>query len=110
MKNQLTKLATKLLAIAVLMLMLSCGSNNEEGVKTGKRKNYTERIEGINIDMVYVKGGTFMMGATEEQGSDAGYKEYPLHQVTLDSYYIGKYEVTQAQWEAIMGNNPSGVK
>ena len=60
-----------------------------------------------NIEMVFVEGGTFTMGATAEQESDAYDFESPTHSVTLSSYYIGKYEVTQAQWRAVMGSNPS---
>ena len=62
------------------------------------------------IEMVWVSGGTFTMGATSEQGSDAWDDEKPAHSVTLSGYYIGKYEVTQAQWKAVMGNNPSYFK
>ena len=62
------------------------------------------------IEMVYVSGGTFTMGATSEQGNDAGSNEKPAHSVTLDGYYIGKYEVTQALWKAVMDNNPSNFK
>ena len=62
------------------------------------------------IEMVWVSGGTFTMGATSEQGSDALDDEKPAHSVTLSGYYIGKYEVTQAQWKAVMGNNPSSFK
>ena len=71
-------------------------------------KDFTETINGLNLQMVYVEGGTFTMGATPEQGSDAEYAEKPAHKVTLSSYYIGKYEVTQAQWSAIMDSNPKG--
>ncbi len=54
-------------------------------------------------EMVLVKGGTFTMGATSEQGtSDPDADEYPTHQVTLSDYYIGKYEVTQQLWEYVM--------
>ena len=60
--------------------------------------------------MVYVEGGTFTMGATKEQGHDVESYEKPAHQVTLSSYYIGKYEVTQELWQAVMGKNPSGFK
>ena len=67
-------------------------------------------VNGVTFEMVYVPGGTFTMGATAEQGKDAYYWEKPTHSVTLSGYYIGKYEVTQAQWKAIMGNNPSGFK
>ena len=64
----------------------------------------------FGIEMVFVEGGTFQMGATSEQGSDAGADEKPVHSVTLSDFYIGKYEVTQAQWKAVMGNNPSSLK
>ena len=60
--------------------------------------------------MVYVPGGTFTMGGTSEQGSDAYDDEKPTHNVTLSSYYICKYEVTQALWRAVMGSNPSNFK
>ena len=61
-------------------------------------------------EMVYVEGGTFTMGATSEQGSDAYSDEKPAHSVTLSGYYIGKYEVTQKLWKAVMGSNPSRFK
>lgn len=70
----------------------------------------TERIiQNLVDNMVYVPGGTFMMGAAEED-SDANIDEIPAHQVTLSSFHIGKYEVTQEEWEAIMGGNPSSYK
>ncbi len=62
------------------------------------------------IEMVWVSGGTFTMGATSEQGSDAFDWEKPAHSVTLSGYYIGKYEVTQKLWKAVMGSNPSNFK
>ena len=65
------------------------------------------KFEDLGINMVYVEGGTFKMGATSEQGSDAEIDEKPVHSVTLDSYYIAETEVTQAQWRAVMGTNPS---
>ena len=65
---------------------------------------------GINIDMVRVEAGTFTMGATPER-KDPYDDEKPAHQVTLtNDYYIGKYEVTQALWKAVMDNNPSKFK
>ena len=62
------------------------------------------------MKMLYVEGGTFTMGATSEQGSDAESDENPAHSVQLDSYYISATEVTQAQWQAVMGTNPSYFK
>ena len=65
---------------------------------------------GVPYEMVEVRGGTFRMGATSEQGSDARGDEKPVHSVTLSGYYIGNTEVTQALWEAVMGSNPSRFK
>ena len=67
-------------------------------------------VNGVSFDMMYVKGGTFTMGATSEQGSEADSDEKPTHSVTLSSFYICKYEVTQALWKAVMGSNPSSFK
>ena len=65
---------------------------------------------GISIDMVKVEAGTFMMGATSEMKKPYT-DEKPVHQVTLtNDYYMGKYEVTQALWQAVMGSNPSKFK
>ena len=70
----------------------------------------TYEANGVSFQMVEVRGGTFTMGATSEQASDAFDDEKPAHSVTLSSYYIGKTEVTQELWQAVMGNNPSRFK
>ncbi len=70
----------------------------------------TFTANGVSFKMIRVDGDTFTMGATSEQGSDAGDSEKPAHQVTLSTYYIGETEVTQALWEAVMGSNPSNFK
>lgn len=67
-------------------------------------------IQQIIDDLVYVDGGAFLMGATPEQESDCREFEKPVHEVLLDSFYIGRTPVTQQQWEAIMGYNPSCFK
>ena len=64
-------------------------------------------VNGIKYNMVRVEGCTFRMGATSEQDCDAYDIEEPVHSVTLSSYYIGKTEVTQALWKAVMGSSPS---
>ena len=73
----------------------------------GQSGTQTFTVNGVSFTMVGVQGGTFTMGATEEQGSDAYDSEKPAHQVTLSSYRIGQTEVTQALWQAVMGSNPS---
>ena len=68
---------------------------------------FTTTVNGVSFKMVGVEGGTFTMGATSEQGSDATSDETPTHKVTLSSYSIGETEVTQELWKAVMGSNPS---
>ena len=70
----------------------------------------TFTVNGVSFEMVYVEGGTFTMGATAEQGADAFDWEKPAHSVTLSSFMIGKTEVTQELWQAVMGCNPSYFK
>ena len=76
------------------------------------KANYTPNVKtfyanGVSFEMVEVRGGTLRMGATSEQGSEDCDNEKPVHSVTLSGYYIGKTEVTQALWKAVMGSNPS---
>jgi formylglycine-generating enzyme required for sulfatase activity len=58
-------------------------------------------------EMVHVEGGTFQMGDTRNEGFG---NEKPVHTVTVSSFLMGKYEVTQRQWKSVMGNNPSYFK
>ena len=74
-----------------------------------ERSSQTIYANGVPIEMIAVQGGTFRMGATSEQGSDAWSNEKPVHSVTLSSYQIGKYEVTQKLWKAVMGSNPEDM-
>ena len=62
-------------------------------------------ILGVPVEFVYVKGGTFMMGGTAEQGADAQSDEFPVHSVTLDGYYISKYEVTRQIYKKVFGRD-----
>lgn len=72
-------------------------------------------LQGICINMIKVQGGSFWMGSQkkdpfgqnydkDEQASD---DESPVHQVSVDDFYLGETEVNQKLWEAVMGNNPS---
>ena len=70
----------------------------------------TFTVNGVTFKMVAVKGGSFTMGATSEQGRYTDDDEKPAHKVTLSNYYIGETEVTQALWKAVMGSNPSDFK
>ena len=68
-------------------------------IQRGKRDITSKELP--DIEMIFVQGGSFMMGNSQNESSS------PIHKVTLSDFYIGKYEVTQDLWEAVMGNNPS---
>jgi formylglycine-generating enzyme required for sulfatase activity len=70
-------------------------------------QSFTEDINGVPLEMVLVPGGSFSMGSPAGEGND---NERPQHQVIVPTFYLGKYEVTQAQWQALMGDNPSNFK
>ena len=86
-------------------LLVSCGKEEKKEKPIDPdymdEADYTVTTFGLNMEMVYVEGGNFEMGATAEQGDKVLDNEYPVRTVKLDSYHIGKYEVTQAQWEAV---------
>lgn len=63
----------------------------------------TFTVNGESFEMILVEGGTFMMGGTSEQGKDCEDNELPPHEEKVDSFYIGKYEVTQRLWNAVIG-------
>ena len=65
------------------------------------------RDNGTNIEMLLVPAGIFTMGCSASNSYGCNSDESPTHQVTLSAFYIGRYEVTQAQWTAKMGSNPS---
>ena len=72
-------------------------------VKASGGQPYTETAYGLNLRMVYVEGGTFTMGCTGEQGGECENDESPSRQTTVGSFYMGMLEVTQGQWEKVMG-------
>ncbi|MFM6249777.1 MAG: formylglycine-generating enzyme family protein, partial [Dolichospermum sp.] len=55
--------------------------------------------DGIQLEMVAIPGGTFIMGSLKEEGST--YNQRPQHQVTIKPFSMGKYPITQAQWQAV---------
>ncbi len=76
----------------------------------GNKTSFTENLpNGITLEMVSLPAGEFLMGSPDSD-SDAQSREKPQHQVQVNSFAIGKYPVTQAQYEAVMGTNPSYFK
>jgi eukaryotic-like serine/threonine-protein kinase len=74
-----------------------------------QRPALTENLNGVSLEMMLLPGGTFLMGSPEtEAGRERA--EGPRHAVSVPGFYIGMYEVTQAQWRAVMGENQSYFK
>ncbi len=112
LNRKINLLAAAVAVIICAPIMAGCGSDepsngNSTQTTDSEVKTTTYTVCGVSFKMVAVQGGTFTMGATAEQGSDAGDSEKPAHQVTLSSYSIGQTEVTQELWQAVMGSNPS---
>ncbi len=68
-----------------------------------KNHEYTEDAWDINMKMIWVEGGEFMMGCTSELGGECTNDEQTLRRTFVDGFYIGEIEVTQSQWEKVMG-------
>lgn len=77
---------------------------DSSGSETSRRKGHaqyrTEEIAGISLELIAIPGGTFMMGSSSGELNRSN-DEGPQHQVTVQPFYMGKYEVTQAQWRAV---------
>lgn len=95
-----------MMAICLTMGFTSC-SNDEPVDEPVDGEVFTYNVNSVQFNMVYVKGGTFWMGATDEQAGDNQSNETPVNRVHLSSYFIGQTEVTQALWLEVMGANPS---
>lgn len=87
---------------------VSEGEGEGEGAGEGSGEETSMLPGDVPLEMVWIADGTFMMGRYSDE--EASYSSEDLqHQVTISSgFWLGKHEVTQAQWEAVMGNNPAG--
>ena len=81
-------------------------SDSATAARSGNQEKMSFTVKGVTFTMILVKGGTFKMGATPDQGKDGKSDEKPVHEVTLSDYYIAETEVTQALYEAVIGENP----
>ncbi len=102
-----------IIALLATIAVGSCSSDSDKKSEPARRdcwKNEkpgaTCREETTDMEFVFIPGGDFWMGCSE-QDTECEDGEKPRHQVHLNSFWMGKYEVTQAQWEKIMGHNPT---
>lgn len=89
-----------------VMYLIRSGRQRTQQQVTVAKEYETIEVNGCSFNMVKVKGGTFVMGATVEQDDEGDNDELPLQTVTLDDYMIGETEVTQGLWYAVMGERP----
>lgn len=95
--------------VGSMIMLCSCGNSIPSDPKEGDPISVD--VAGATFEMVYVAPGSFTMGGTTEQEGIDNFSELPVHKVKLtEGYFIGTTEVTQAQWEAVMGKNPSQQK
>ncbi|MBP1909433.1 formylglycine-generating enzyme family protein [Methanolobus bombayensis] len=88
--------------LAVLLLAISVTGCTDDNGNDGGESSSSSSTSSLDMDFVLIEAGSFDMGTSKYAYSQ------PVHEVRLENdYYIGKYEVTQAQWEAVMGSNPS---
>lgn len=88
-----------------MSLAIAAGNNVNDSYFNNSVDSKINFIDpSTNIEFVYVKGGCYEMG---DVFGDGRQDQRPAHGVCIDSFHIGKYEVTQGQWQKIMGNNPS---
>lgn len=86
------------------------GSSSYSSSSGSVKQNFTEDAWGINMKMIWVEGGDFLMGCTSEQGGECDDDEKNVRRVKVDGFYIGMLEVTQSQWEKVVGTNPCNMR
>jgi formylglycine-generating enzyme required for sulfatase activity len=92
---------TYVVMYSLIFLLFGCTASRHEI----QLKTWGEPFTGM--EFVFVNGGCFMMGDTFSDGYEV---ERPVHEVCVNGFWMGKYEVTQGQWEKVMGTNPSHIR
>ncbi|MBS9766621.1 MAG: formylglycine-generating enzyme family protein [Flavobacteriaceae bacterium] len=101
---------TSVIAIMVAMFAVTTSCRTNSSVSYSNSRLKSKQFKKVAMEKVFVKGGTFMMGSLDREGEN---DEYPQHQVTVSDFYIGKYEVTNAQYVSFLnakGNQREGGK
>lgn len=84
----------------------------QQAERAQKEVAFQNAIQQIEEQMVFVEGGDYKMGISQADAKAVYKRKFdnssaPRHKVAISGFYIGKYKITQSQWEAIMGSNPS---
>lgn len=100
-------LSVIIIVAALAFYMVMPESQTEEASTEYKQVVDTFSINGVIMEMVKIPGGSFNMGCTDPNDTDADANEKPAQKRTVSDFYMGKYEVTQKLWFAVMNSNPS---
>ena len=100
-------LSVIIIVAALVFYMVMPESQTEEVSTEYKQEVDTFSINGVIMEMVKIPGGSFNMGCTDPNDTDADANEKPAQKRTVSDFYMGKYEVTQKLWFAVMNSNPS---
>ena len=101
--SQFYKKMKRFFVLTVVAVFIGLFGVDSFAMSGGNVETFT--VNGVSFEMVRVDGGTYQMG------SNSGYDwEKPVHAETVGTFYIGKTEVTQRLWSAVMGNNPSNFR
>ena len=96
--------------VILLSFCFSCLFAQTTSTSNSKPQTLEFEVNGITFEMVFVQGGKFVMGRTINEDYDVFQDESPVHSVTIFDFYIGKTEVTQELYKAVMGENPSNFR
>ena len=112
---------TSITLLTLMLLTSACSQPREREAVSGAEADEVIRQEPIDVktvmlpgdvplEMVWIPPGSFMMGSPDQEQGRLD-SESPQHEVTIaEGFWMGKYEITQVQWEAVMENNPSHFK
>src|SRR5215469_2827947 len=100
MKSRFSVFVFAPVCFSLIAILSAAGSSSTARQSNLKQQTYTERAGGAAIEMVRAPAGKFLMGSPDNEQGRFG-NEGPQHTVTVSSFYMGKYEVTQAQWRAV---------
>jgi formylglycine-generating enzyme required for sulfatase activity len=102
----------KLLFLGLTLTSFSIFAQKESvsPANTSKFENIMETVNGVNFNLVAIKGGSFAMGCQADENNKCDADERIVHPVTVSDFYLAQTEVTQALWTAVMGRNPSKLR
>jgi formylglycine-generating enzyme required for sulfatase activity len=94
--------------LTVLSVNCASAADNNSRVSDTSAKSKIFNDPTTGLELVYVKGGCYQMGSNDDD-CDANRDEMPVHEVCVEDFYLGRYEVTQAQWKKVMGSNTTNI-